>query len=68
MQVISDIMVVFIALFGLGYMITGKPKKKTHMIKDYKNNVYFYRKNNFTLSMLKIIGILAALYILGSTF
>lgn len=66
MNLLSDLIVVVIALVGFGFMTSGKPKRNTHVIKDSAGDMYYYRKDNFTKRIIKALLFLVALYFLGS--
>lgn len=66
MSIISDLMLVVIAIVGFGFMTSGKPKRKTGVIKDSSGDIYFYRKDNFTKQILKALLFIVGLYFLGS--
>ena len=52
-ELLSNILLVAIALCGVGYLVTGTPKKYVDKV-DGK----YIKKDNFTLKMIKfIIGI-----------
>lgn len=66
MSILSDLMVVVIVLVGFGLMTSGKPKRNTHIIKDSSGDMYYYRKDNFTKKIIKVLAIIIGLYLLGT--
>lgn len=66
MNFLSDLILVFIALVGFGFMTSGKPRRRKHIIKDTTGDMYYYKKDNFTKKIIKLLIFLTVLYFLGS--
>lgn len=66
MNILSDLLVVIIAILGFSFMVFGKPRKNTHVVKDSSGDFFYCKKDNFTKKILKVLMVLVALYFLGS--
>lgn len=67
MSVISDLLLIMIALVGFSFITSGMPKKKEKKVL-YKNNTpFYYKDSNLTYKAIKALIFLAVLYFLGSS-
>lgn len=53
--ILSNLLLVVIALFGFSYMIKGKSRNKTVRIEKENGENIYIRKNNLTKNLLLII-------------
>ena len=42
MSIISDLLLILISLVGFGYIVSGKPKSRTHRYVNRYGDEYFY--------------------------
>lgn len=62
--ILSNLLLVVIALFGLSYMVKGRPRNKTVRIEKENGENIYIRKNNFTKNLLVIIILILVIEVL----
>lgn len=67
MSILSDVILIMIALVGLSFITSGMPKKREKRVLYRNNTPFYYKDSNFTYKAIKALFFLVVLYFLGSS-
>ncbi|RUR36880.1 hypothetical protein ELS18_12350 [Clostridium perfringens] len=51
-ELLSNALLICITLVGLGYIVSGKPRRYTERVEDRRGEHVYIRKNNFTKKII----------------
>ena len=63
-QILSDILIPIIALYGFFYIVFGKPKNKITKVYTRNNNFFFLKESNLTKKVLQIAFYLVLAFVI----